>query len=139
MRFTYKKITIISSVREPDFSNVDQELQWLGTSIGLFGIRDKDRSCYRIFIALIKALKTNKGLTSDELAYSLGLTRATVIHHLKSLISANIIKENNNRYYIKEKSLKKLLESMKSEMEKTYNKLINIAENIDEKLGLEQL
>ena len=49
------KITIIR-IRKPAQSNINKELQWLGSSLGLFGLRDKDKSCFRIFIELIKSI-----------------------------------------------------------------------------------
>ena len=54
MRFKYTKITIINFDEEEVPSQIDQELQWIGSSLGLFNLRDKDKSCYRIFITLLK-------------------------------------------------------------------------------------
>ena len=136
MRYSYKKITIIQLDTEPPVANIDQELQFLGTSLGLFGMRDKDRSLYRIFIALVRALKSKQELTSDELAYQLELTRGTVVHHLNNLLSSGIVIEKNNRYKMRSEKLSELLKNMKSDVEKTYDELISVAEHIDEKLGL---
>ena len=56
MVIRYQRITIIKSDK-PKSHGLNQELQWFGASLGLFGLRDKDKSCFRIFIALIKGLK----------------------------------------------------------------------------------
>ncbi|MFH1506493.1 MAG: hypothetical protein ABIE94_05925, partial [archaeon] len=72
MRFT--RITIIQT-SVPRQHNINEELQWLGGSLGLFNPRDKDKSCFRIFIAFVQSLKTNIGYSSDELATKLNLTR----------------------------------------------------------------
>ena len=45
MRFT--KITIISA-KKPKESDINEKLQWFGGSLGLFGIRYKDKSCFRV-------------------------------------------------------------------------------------------
>src|SRR3990167_11073730 len=79
------KITIIS-LRRPLEKTINQELQWFGNSLGLFNLRDKDKSCFRVFIELLKAAKANMPLTSDELAYRLNLSRGTVIHHINKLM-----------------------------------------------------
>lgn len=136
MRYSFKKITIIRFNKEPQMTNIDQELQWLGTSLGLFSLRDKDQSCYRVFISLLKALKKSEGLTSDEIAFQLNLTRGTVVHHINNLLSAGLIVEKNNRYHMREKTMKKILQEMKSDVGKTYDNMITIAEKIDEKLDL---
>ena len=57
MRFV--RITIIRTGK-PEKDNLNQELQYLGESLGLFSERDKDKSCFRIFIVLVKSLKTGR-------------------------------------------------------------------------------
>ena len=69
-----RKITIVK-INRPAEKDINKELQWLGYSLGLFSIRDKDRSCYRIFLELLKAAKKGVPLSSDELAEKLNLQR----------------------------------------------------------------
>ncbi len=56
MHYVSQRITIIN-IRKPAERSINQELQWLGTSLGLFNLRDKNKSCFRIFIDLLKAAK----------------------------------------------------------------------------------
>ena len=77
-------ITIIRN-RLPK-KQVNEELQWFGDSLGLFNLRDKDKSCFRIFLELVKAAKVNNPLTSDEIGEHLKLSRGTVIHHINKLM-----------------------------------------------------
>ncbi|MBI5072732.1 winged helix-turn-helix transcriptional regulator, partial [Candidatus Woesearchaeota archaeon] len=85
-----QRITIIK-IRRPVTQNLNEELQWFGTSLGLFNLRDKDKSCFRIFIELLKATKHNKSITSDELADHLALSRGTVIHHVNKLMETGLV------------------------------------------------
>jgi len=62
--------------------NVNEELRWLGNSLGLFGLRDRDSSCFRIFITLLRQTKRNEVVSSDKIAERLSLSRGTVVHHL---------------------------------------------------------
>lgn len=130
-----ERITIVS-VRKPNQRSLNEELQWLAHSLGLFGERDKDRSCFRIFIELIKALKTNGGLSSDELAERLGLTRATVVHHLNSLMSRGIVVHTGVRYTMREDSLVALVDDLKRDVEKAMGELRQTAEELDRVLRL---
>jgi len=57
MAYIRQKITIISMNR-PAQKNINQELQWFGSSLGLFNLRDKDKSTFRVFIELLKATKS---------------------------------------------------------------------------------
>ena len=61
MRITQHKITIVR-INKPREHTLNEELQFLGSSLGLFGLRDKNNSCFRIFIELLKATRKNKML-----------------------------------------------------------------------------
>ena len=50
----YVKKVVLIKVRRPEGGNVNADLQWLGNSLGLFNLRDKDSSCFRIFITLVR-------------------------------------------------------------------------------------
>ena len=67
MALIQQRITIIR-MRRPETPSLNEELQWFGSSLGLFNLRDKDKSCFRIFIELLKATKTNnnKNKTSGQ-------------------------------------------------------------------------
>ncbi len=130
-----RKITIIN-IKKPKEEDVNKELQYFGSSLGLFGIRDKDKSCYRLFVELLKAAKMKMGFTSDELAYRLNLTRGTVVHHLNKLMDAGIAVNIKNRYYLREENLEVVVQEIKKDLEESMNKLKDIAKDIDDWMGL---
>jgi len=133
MRFT--KITIIRT-NIPEKNNVNRELQWFGASLGLFGLRDKDKSCFRIFIILLKAVKQNNRLTSDELAVLSGLTRGTVVHHLNNLMDKGIVSMQRNTYFLRMDNLEEMVDKMKQDADSAWKRLDEVAKDIDKKLGL---
>lgn len=130
-----QRITIMS-IRKPVQKNVNQELQWLGSSLGLFNLRDKDKSCFRVFIELIKNTKLGKPLSSDEIAYSLGLSRGTVVHHLNKLLDFGIVVEAERGYILRVSNLRDLINEVKKDLERTLAELSEMAEEIDKSLGL---
>ncbi|USN45345.1 MAG: helix-turn-helix transcriptional regulator [Candidatus Woesearchaeota archaeon] len=136
MRIT--RITLIRTER-PRERNINELLQWFGGSIGLFNQRDKDKSCFRIFITLLRHRKKSRdGLTSDEIAYATGLTRGTIIHHLNKLLESRLVETQNSRYFLKVRTLKLLVKSLQQETEQALKDLSSIADIIDEQLGLEE-
>ncbi len=135
IRFYSQKITIIRA-RRPNFGNLNIELQWLGNSLGLFSERDKDKSCFRIFIELLKAAKKKSPVSSDEIAVLTNLTRGTVIHHLGRLIEAGIIIHEKNRYMMRVDSLRELIDEVESDLHRTCDDLKKVAEEIDRKIGI---
>ena len=90
MVYIRQRITIVN-IRKPNEHNVNQELQWFGSSLGLFNLRDKDKSTFRVFIELLKSAKAKQTLTSDELAARLDLSRGTIIHHINKLIESGLV------------------------------------------------
>ena len=131
-----QRITIIK-IRTPKTTELNKELQWIGTSLGLFNLRDKDKSCFRIFIEILKAAKGGGVLTSDDLARKLKLSRGTVVHHLHKLEETGIILHENKGYMLRVNNLSALIDELKNDVQRTCDQLKTIAENIDRKLGLE--
>lgn len=131
----FQRITIIRS-RTPEKENLNYELQWLGNSLGLFNLRDKDKSCFRIFITLLKAVKRGEILSSDELSSKLELSRGTVVFHLNKLMDFGIVINKNNRYMLRVDNLKELIDEMERDMKKACSNLREIAEDIDKRLEL---
>jgi len=135
MRYEHQKITIIR-FRKPLKKDINEELQWLGSSLGLFNLRDRDSSCFRIFIELVKSSRKKKPLSSDELAYKTGLSRGTVIHHLNRLMGSGIVVNEKNKYILRVENLKVLVEEIEKDIKRACSDLKEIAKNIDEELGL---
>ncbi len=127
---------VIRKVARPQMNSINEELQWFGHSLGLFGLRDKDKSCFRVFIELLKAAKLNSAISSDELSYKLGLSRGTVVHHINRLIDSGMVIPTRKKYILREQDLQSLLDMIHKDFEKTYVQLQTIAKDIDERLGL---
>lgn len=130
-----KRITIIK-INKPKEKNINSELQWLGNSLGLFNLRDKDKSCFRIFIELLKSAKTGQKLSSDEIAERIGITRGTIIHHLNKLMDAGIVLHVGTRYVLRVENLEELIHELQRDVHRTILDLREVAEEIDRSLGL---
>ena len=135
MIIRHQKITIVN-VRKPSQRNVNHELQWLGTSLGLFNLRDKDKSCFRIFLELLKAAKAKTPMTSDELANKLGLSRGTVIHHITKLMESGLVIHDKNKYMLRVDNLKLLISELEKDVQRTLGDLKEVASSIDDWIGL---
>ncbi|MBI3027281.1 winged helix-turn-helix transcriptional regulator [Candidatus Woesearchaeota archaeon] len=135
MVYIRQRITIVN-IRKPAEHNVNQELQWFGTSLGLFNIRDRDKSTFRVFIELLKSAKANTPITSDELASKLSLSRGTIIHHINKLMESGIVIHEGNRYILRVDNLKSLIDEMEKDLKRACDDLKDVAREIDERLGL---
>jgi predicted transcriptional regulator len=135
MVYIRQRITIVN-IRRPAGHNVNQELQWLGSSLGLFNLRDKDKSCFRIFIELLKSTKARQSLTSDELAGRLTLSRGTIIHHVNRLMESGLVLHEGNRYILRVENLKSLIDELEKDIKRSCEDLKEVAKQIDNRLGL---
>lgn len=127
----FRRITIVK-LRSPEHE-INKEIQWLSESLGLFSERDKDKSCFRLFLEIIKA---RKPLSSDELAFHCSLSRGTVVHHLSKLISAGLVVVEDSKYALRGKNLETTLKLMKQDVVNAYEEIEGIAKNIDKSLGI---
>ena len=130
-----QRITIIRTSR-PRQSNVNDELKWLGYSLGLFSERDKESSLYRLFVELIKSSKGSRPITSDELARRLELSRGTVVHHLNKLLESGIVVEERNHYALRVRNLEVLVDEIRKDLRRTMDDVKAIAKQIDKELRL---
>ena len=128
------KITIVR-VRKTGDENVNKDLQWIGNSLGLFNQRDRDSSCFRVFITLVRKAKRNEHLTSDEIAERLKLTRGTVVHHLTKLIEAGIVVREKQGYLLREGNLQGVIRDIQRDMEAVFSNLQEVAKEVDDRLG----
>ncbi|MBN1157502.1 winged helix-turn-helix transcriptional regulator [Candidatus Woesearchaeota archaeon] len=130
-----QKITIVR-ISKPARKNINEELQWFGSSLGLFGLRDKDKSLFRLFIELLKAAKMKQTISSDELAERMNLSRGTVIHHINKLIDSGIVVQSRNRYILRVDKLEELVEEIQKDINRTCSDLKEIAKDIDQWIGV---
>lgn len=135
MVYIRQRITIVN-IRKPREQNVNQELQWLGSSLGLFNIRDKDKSCFRVFIELLKSAKSHGTMTSDDLSERLSLSRGTIIHHINKLIESGLVIHEGNTYILRVENLRALIEEVEKDIKRACEDLKEVAKEIDERLGL---
>jgi predicted transcriptional regulator len=135
MRFT--KITIVQAKAQSESHNVNELLQWLGGSLGLFNTRDKDKSCYRVFLALLQQLKKEEaGMTSDEIALATKLSRGTVVHHLNKLMESGLVISQRGRYALRVESLESLVTEVQANVHETFEGMKDVARYLDRQLGL---
>ncbi len=135
MVFIKHRITIIQ-IRKPSRTSLNEELQWFGNSLGLFNLRDRDKSCFRVFIELLKFSKQKRPVTSDELAGRLKLSRGTVIHHINRLTETGLVAHEGRKYLLREDKLEVVIEDIKRDLDRTVEQLKRTAKEIDEILEL---
>ncbi|MBI1969154.1 helix-turn-helix transcriptional regulator [Candidatus Woesearchaeota archaeon] len=130
-----QRITVIK-IRRPVHDALNEDLQWFGSSLGLFGLRDKDKSCFRIFIELVKSLRSREMLSSDNLAHQLHLSRGTVVHHLNKLMESGMVVHERRGYILRTGNMEHIIEELQKDLNRAMGDLLRVAKKIDDELEL---
>ena len=132
---TLAEYTILN-IRSPPSVDYEKDLEWICRSLGFLGSRDKERTAYSIFRTLLEAASQSKGLSSDELAQRIGLTRGTMVHHLNKLIKSGLLIHHEGQYKLRGRSLVNTIEEVQRDMNRVFENLAGIARTVDQALGL---
>ena len=126
----------ILDVRIPSTVDYNQDVEWICRSFGFLEARDKRKTAARIFKLLLEAAREGKGLSSDELAAKIGLTRGTVVHHLNKMIKGGLVIYHEGQYKLRGRSLRSTLGEIERDINRVFENLYKVAVSIDETLGL---
>jgi len=124
MIYEFRRVTLIKT-RKPQKKDLNTDLQWFSESLGLFSQRDKERSCFRIFVELVKAARRRQLLSSDDLAEKTNLTRGTIIHHISHLMESGLVTQYET-----------LMEELQRDLGRVFEDLKDMAQELDDQLGL---
>ncbi|HDP73479.1 MAG TPA: transcriptional regulator [Candidatus Woesearchaeota archaeon] len=128
---SFRKVTVVNAV-PPEEDSINSRIQWIALSLGFFSTRDKDKTCFRIFLELLRNSKKHIAVSSDDLSFRLKVSRGTVIHHLHKLQEAGIIESQENRYFLVSSSVKEMVEHLESQVSRSFEKIKKVSEELDE-------
>jgi predicted transcriptional regulator len=128
---------VIRKLREPTEKQLDKDIEWVCNSFGFITPRDQDKTAFKILKALVKSAKESKGLTSEELTELVEPTIGSVIYHLKKLMKAGLVVKLDTAYELRMNSLRSTIEEIEKEISMTLADIKKVAEDIDNKIGLE--
>jgi predicted transcriptional regulator len=125
------RIRIIKRKRPPG-GNIDDELDWLCSSLGFCEQIDKDRTAAAIFRKLLESTHRGEALRSDDLSEQVGKSRGAVVNHLNKLIASGLVIRHGTRYELREQNLHNTVLEMHRDMERMLEDMEAIAKEIDE-------
>ena len=128
---------IVRKLREPTDKQINKDIEWVCSSLGFVSPRDQDKTAFKILKALVKSSKEGKGLTSEELTEKVKPTIGSVIYHLKRLMKAGLVVKMDSAYELRMKSLLSTIEEIKKDINLTLTDIKKVAQDIDNKIGLE--
>lgn len=130
------RMVLIKKVRSPPPGNLNEDIDFICRSFGFFSRRDRQDSAGKIFRLLVKECCGDAGgLSSDDIAHKMNLSRGAIVHHLNHFISTGLVEKEQNTYRIRSASLQKVMDEIKEDIDRIFNQMFKIASEIDDKLG----
>ena len=127
---------ILKKIRMPAVGNLNNDIDYICKSFGYFSQRDKEETAGKIFRLLVKETSRNsKGLSSDQIADKLNLSRGAIVHHLNNFISTGLVIKEHKTYRLRSPSIQKSIEEIIEDTNRIFNQMLKIAKDIDDKLG----
>lgn len=123
-------------VRKLPTVDVEKDLEWICRSFSFMEPRDRKGTAYNIFRVIVETARTNEGLSSDELAEKLALSRGTMVHHLNKMIKSGLVIRHESQYKLRGRSLKSTIEEVHRDVNRIFDDLLSVAGTIDDTLGL---
>lgn len=116
--------------------SVEDTINLLCESLGVIGPRDVDNISVKIFKELLKALRGEKVMTSDELAEKVGLTRGAIVHHLNRMVKTGVVIRSSRGYEIRSYDLESLIDEVRTDVNRFLEDIRNVAKELDKALKL---
>lgn len=123
------------AVRKPPIVDFEKDFEWVCRIFGFLESRDKMKTAYHIFRSILENAAGKGGVTSDELAVKLQVSRGTVVHHLRKFIKSGLVIYHESRYKLRGTSLKNTIEEIQRDINRIFEDLKLISMAIDEELG----
>lgn len=127
---------VLIDVRRPLMKNLEEDVEWVARSFGFLETRDTAKTAAKIFAALLYAASDDRGISSDELAEKIDVTRGAIVHHLKKMMRSGLVMFQDGTYKLRERSMRKTVEEIERDLKRVLENLVEIASNIDELLNL---
>lgn len=127
---------VIHEIREPQKQDIDEDIEWMCRCLGILSNRDFDKTSTKLFESFLAASKKNRSLSSDDLADKVGISRATVIHHIHRFETAGVVIKSEEGYELRTNSLHDVINEIEMDIERMLQRMKKIADDIDEEMGL---
>ncbi len=137
MSFTkmVKKISL-RKLEIPLEDNLEKDLEWLCETLGLVSGRDLERTAIKILYNILDAQASKDGITSEELADKLSLSRGAINYHLRSLIDSGLLTREKNMIKLRSSSILRTINELKKEIDDIFSDVMKISEHLDNHFGL---
>lgn len=126
----------IKTVRKPRKPDIEEDIDWICRSLGIFEPRDKKKTASKVFRIIIKATKKDEPVSSTEIADRVGVTRGAVINHLHKMMNSGLVVKRDRGYVLRAHNMFDTIGEIEEDIERMIRRMKRICDDIDKKVGL---
>lgn len=128
---------ILINLEKPREKKLEDDIHWFCNSFGLSSGRDTENIATQIVHDLLQQISEREDrVSSDVIAENLDVNLSRVNHHIRNLINAGLIYRQKRALHLRGGSLKAAVQEMRKDSERMFQELEEMAEEIDEQMGL---
>ena len=131
----YQQLTL-RHLEKPREKYIEKDIEWVCESLGLNTGRDIDRMSPRIMSMFLKRFSVERAVPSEELAEDLVVTAARINHHVRNLVDSGLVYREKKLIVLRGGSLRAAIEELKEDTDRIFDRLLHIAQDVDQQLGL---
>jgi predicted transcriptional regulator len=90
-----------------------------------------------ILTGILKEISLNGSTSTESISKKLGLEVQRVNYHLRYLIDLGLLYRSKRRIFIREGSISSAIEEIRDDVNRIFDCIAKIGEDIDKKLGFE--
>lgn len=128
---------VLRSLEKPRQKVLSEDIEWVCESFGLCRGRDVESTSTKIVATMLEKLADNLRVSSELIAHELDMTASRVNHHLRNLMGTGFLYRDRRLILLRGGSLKGAVEELRKDSNRIFDQISDIAEEVDQKLGLE--
>lgn len=127
---------ILKDLQKPKEINLNNDIDWLGESLGFNCGRDTKRITSQILRAVLHEFASDGATSTEKISDSLRLDVQKVNYHLRTLVNSGFLYREKRLIFLRRGSVKSAIEEMRKDANRIFDELSIMAEEIDKELGL---
>jgi len=131
----YQQI-ILRKLEKPKAADTITDIDWICKSLGFGCGRDTERISAKIIKNLLEDVSQDGHSSAEELANELNIACQRVNYHLRALTEAGFLYRQRRLIFLRDGSVKAAIEEMRRDANRIFDRMAEIADEVDASLGL---
>lgn len=127
---------ILKNLQKPKEINLNNDIYWLGESLGFNSGRDTKKITSQILRMVLQEFASDGSTSTEKISNNLGLDIQKTNYHLRTLIESGFLYREKRLILLRRGSVKSAVEEIRKDANRILDDLSTMAEEIDKELGL---